>query len=66
MVPDEGLLFDLLWAAPPLQELGLQVSEVLGSTYSLHCSSFLVNQNLYYRILTIKLVNQKKELQWRL
>ena len=27
---------------------------------------FLVNQNLYYRILTIKLVNQKKELQWRL
>ena len=29
---------------------------------------FLVNQfqNLYYRILTIKLVNQKKELQWKL
>ena len=27
---------------------------------------FLVNQNLYYKILTIKLVNQKKELQWRL
>ena len=27
---------------------------------------FLVKQNLYYRILTIKLVNQKKELQWRL
>ena len=27
---------------------------------------FLVNQNLYYRILTTKLVNQKKELQWRL
>ena len=27
---------------------------------------FLVNQNLYYRILTIKLVNQEKELQWRL
>ena len=26
----------------------------------------LVNQILYYRILTIKLVNQKKELQWRL
>ena len=35
--------------------------------YSLHCSSFLlVNQNLYYRILTIKLANQKKELQLRL
>ena len=27
---------------------------------------FFVNQDLYYRILTIKLVNQKKELQWRL
>ena len=27
---------------------------------------FLVNQNLYYRILTIKLVNQKRELQRRL
>ena len=27
---------------------------------------FLVNQHLYYRILTIKLVNLKKELQWRL
>ena len=26
----------------------------------------LVNQNLYYKILTIKLANQKKELQWRL
>ena len=25
-----------------------------------------VDQNLYYRILTIQLVNQKKELQWRL
>ena len=25
---------------------------------------FLVDQNLYYRILTIKLVNHKKELQW--
>ena len=30
-------------------------------TYSLHCSSFfLVNQKLYYGILTIKLVNQKR------
>ena len=27
---------------------------------------FLVSQNLSYRILTIKLVNQKRELQWRL
>ena len=27
---------------------------------------FLVNQKLYYRILAIKLVNPKKELQWRL
>ena len=27
---------------------------------------FFVHQKLYYRILTIKLVNQKKELQWRL
>ena len=27
---------------------------------------FLANQNLFYRILTIKLANQKKELQWRL
>ena len=26
----------------------------------------IVNQNVYYRILTIKLVNQKKELPWRL
>ena len=26
----------------------------------------IVYQNLYYRILTIKLVNQKEELQWRL
>ena len=34
---------------------------------SLHCSSFFfVNKKLYYGILTIKLVNQKKELQWRL
>ena len=32
-----------------------------GSTYSLHCSSlFLFSQNLYYRILTIKLVSQKR------
>ena len=31
------------------------------SHYSLHCSSFfLVSHNLYYRILTIKLVNQKR------
>ena len=29
-------------------------------------SPFLVDQNLYYRILALKLVNQKKELQWRL
>ena len=27
---------------------------------------FLVKQDLYYKILTIKLVNQQKELQWRL
>ena len=39
----------------------------MGFTYSLHCSSFfLVHQNLSSRILTIKLVNPKKELQWRL
>ena len=43
-------------------ELAIQVCY----TYSLHCSSFLVNQNLYYRILAIKLVNQKKEVQWKL
>ena len=38
----------------------------LGLTYSLHYSSFFVDQNLCNRILTIKLVNQRKELQWRL
>ena len=27
---------------------------------------WLINQSLYYRILTIKLVNQEKELQWKL
>ena len=27
---------------------------------------FLVDQNLYFRVLAIKMVNQKKELQWRL
>ena len=36
-------------------------------TYSLHCSSFFgVNQNRYYRIRIRELVNQKKELEWRL
>ena len=33
------------------------------STYSFHCSSFL---GLPFRILYIELVNQKKELHWRL
>ena len=42
-------------------------ASVLGVARSLHCSSFfLVDQNLYYRILNIKPVNQRKELQWRL
>ena len=35
----------------------------LGSTYSLHCSSFW---GLPYRILIIYLVKPKKELEWRL
>ena len=30
------------------------------TTYSLHCSSCFVNQDLYYGVLTTKLVNPKK------
>ena len=41
----------------------LQLVRTLGSTYSLHCSSFL---GLPCRILLIYLGKPKKELQWRL
>ena len=53
------------WSSNPQKAYNFRTQK---STYSLLCSLVPVfaNQKIYYRILTKKLVNQKKELQRRL